>query len=49
MANYSDLGPNVAVSTDTEQDISDVESKAKIPVFRGPGFNVVDPDAFELS
>ena len=48
MANNSDLGSDVAVSTDTEQYISDVESEAEFPVFRGPWFNVIDPDAFEL-
>lgn len=48
MVNNSDIDSDVAVSTDTEQDISDVESEAEFPVFRGPWFNVVDPDAFEL-
>ena len=48
MVNNSDLGSDVAVSTDTEQDISDVKSGAEFPVFRGPWFNVVDPDAFEF-
>ena len=48
MTNYSDLGFDVAVSTDTEQDISYEESEAEFPAFRGPWFNVVDPDAYEL-
>ena len=48
MANYSDLGSDVTVSTVMEQDVSDAENEAEIPVFRGPWFNVVDPDAFEL-
>ena len=48
MANYSDRGFDVAVSTDTGQDISYVESEAEFPAFRGPWFNVVDPEAFDL-
>ena len=48
MANYSDLGSDVTVSTVTEQDVSDAENEAEIPVFRGLWFNVVDPDAYEL-
>ena len=38
MANYSDLGSDVTVSTVTEQDVSDVEKEAEFPVFRGPWF-----------
>ena len=48
MVNNSDIDSDVAVSTEMEQDISDVESEAKFPVFRGPWFNVADPDEFEL-
>ena len=39
MVNNYDLDSDVAVSTDTEQDISDVESETEFPVFRGPWFN----------
>ena len=48
MANNYDLGSDVAVSTDTQQDISNVESEAECLFFRGPWFNVFDPDTFEL-
>ena len=49
VVNNSDINSDVAESSDTEQNISYVESEAELSVFRGPWFNVVDSDAFELS
>ena len=49
VVNNSDIDSDVAESTDTEQNISYVESEAFLEVLIYPWFNVVDSDAFELS